>query len=248
VGLRSYFRAVCARRALLVVTLGLLLAAAGCGGGAPPAPASPAIEIAGTWWARTVDGESIDVHVNTAEIPWFEITGQTIKGSLGCNRGGADYVLDGTVVVASQLESQAQLCSIPDGSDVMVPTERILRELLTSSAGFEVSVDGDTMVWTGAGHDISFQAASGEPPPPTTTPPQEFDRLRCAPGEVVETRYPDDGINPDQLAKEVEPTTVRVEQGSPLQWWGYDTNGNVVVGVFLGDVPDPDYQIVVCSQ
>jgi heat shock protein HslJ len=231
-----------------VVTLGVLLAAAGCGDGAPSAPAPPAIEITGTWWARHIDGEAIEVDVNTAEIPWFEITDQTIRGSLGCNRGGAAYVLHGTVIVASQMENTAQLCAIPDGSDVLVPTERILQELLTSSAGFEVSVDGDTMLWTGAGHKVSFQAATGEPPPPTTTPPQEFDRLRCAPGIVVETRHPDDGITPDQLAKEVEPKTVRVEQGRPLQWWGYDTNGNVVVGVFLGDVPDPDYQIVVCSQ
>ncbi|MFT7649027.1 MAG: hypothetical protein ACI8Y4_003783 [Candidatus Poriferisodalaceae bacterium] len=50
------------------------------------------------------------------------------------------------------------------------------------------------------------------------------------------------------MAQEAEPTTIRVEPGEPLQWWGHDTSGDVVVGVFLGDMPDADYQIVVCEQ
>ncbi len=231
------------RQKLLASIVVVLLTAAGCGNSA-----SSDVDVTGIWWAEQLDGEEIEVGVNTAEIPWFEITDETIGGSFGCNGGGGEYSLDANVLIASDLASQAVLCAIPDGSEVMVPTELILQELLTVPGGFEVSIDGDTMVWTGAGHEVSFQAASGEPPPPTTVPPQNFDRLLCAPGVVVESRHGYDGSTPFELAKEAEPTAVRVERGGPLQWWGYDSKDDVVVGVFLGDVPDPDYQIVVCEQ
>ncbi len=65
---------------------------------------------------------------------------------------------------------------------------------------------------------------------------------------VVESRHLADGVSPEELAAEVEPTTVRVEEGGPLQWWGYDDQDNVTVVVFLGDVPNPDYQVVTCSN
>lgn len=130
----------------------------------------------------------------------------------------------------------------------MVPTERILGQMLTGG-DFEVEVVGDMMTWSepGAGHIVAFRSADGEPPPPTTVAPTSFDRLRCGPGIVIESRHAADGITPEELAKQIRPETSRVEPGRPLQWWGYDVDGTVVIGVFLGDVPDPDYQVVTCS-
>lgn len=225
--------------ATVAMLLGL---AAGCGD-----PATPALDVTGTWWAVSLDGEPIEIDRNTAALPWFEIGDSAIGGNLGCNDGGGSYRLEGNRLIASDLVSEAALCTIPDGSEVMVPTERILTELLTSDAGFDVTVAGDTMTWTGANHTITFAAASGEVPPPTTAPPQDFDRLDCSPGVVVESRHPADGISPEELATQIEPATVRVEQSQPLQWWGYDEEGSVTVGVFGGDGPDTDFQVVTCS-
>lgn len=189
--------------AIVLILLGVT---AGCGDSA-----TPAFDITGTWWAVQLDGEPIEIDRNTTELPWFEISDSTIGGNLGCNDGGGSYRLQGNRLVASDLVSEAALCAIPDGSDVMVPTERILRELLTTGSGFDVTVDGDTMTWSGANHTIMFAAASGEPPPPTTAPQFDFDRLHCSPGVVVESRHPADGITPEELAVEIEPATVRVE-------------------------------------
>jgi len=223
--------------------LAAILVAVGCG-----AEAGPAADISGTWWAVELDGEPIEIDHNTAELPWFEITGTTIGGNLGCNSGGGSYQLQGNRLLVSNLESEGELCGIPDGSEIMVPTERFIREMLTTGSGADVTVTEGTMTWTGAGHVVTFTSASGAPPSPTTVPPQDFDRLHCTPGVVVESRHPAGDISPEELAADVEPTTVRVEQGEPLQWWGYDDQGNVTVGVFLGDVPNPDYQVVTCSE
>lgn len=94
----------------------------------------------------------------------------------------------------------------------MVPTETILAWMLTSGA--TVSLGEGTMTWTGAGgQTVTFEAAGSEPPTPTTAAPRSFGLLRCAPGVVVESRYRVDGISPEKLAAEIEPTTVRVESG-----------------------------------
>ncbi|MEM9656008.1 MAG: META domain-containing protein, partial [Actinomycetota bacterium] len=82
-----------------------ILVAVGCGD-----PAEPAVDISGTWWAVELDGEPIEIDRNTAEIPWFEITGSTIGGSLGCNSGGGSYRLRGNLLFVSSPDSEAQLC------------------------------------------------------------------------------------------------------------------------------------------
>ncbi len=229
-------------RAGLAAVLAVLLLTASCG-----AEEGPAVDITGTWWAVQLDDEPIEIGRNTAEIPWFKIDVSVLGGSLGCNQGGGEYELRGSRLRVTDLVSESMLCGSPDGSGAMVPTETILAWMLTS--GTEVTVDEGTMTWTGAGgHTISFEAAGSEPPPPTTEVPRSFGRLQCAPGVVVEARHGEDGATPQQLAMEAAPITERVEQDGPLVWWGYDDEGNVTVGVFLGDVPNPDYQVVTCSN
>ena len=225
----------------LTIALVGLLALASCGDGEVPTS-----DIAGIWWAVELDGEPIEIGRNTAELPWFEIDASTIAGNFGCNAGGGSYRLQDTRLRVSNLESEQELCGIPDGSETMVPTERVLREMLAST-GATVEVSDETMTWTGAGHTITFTAASGKPPPPTTAPQQEFDRLSCAPGVVVQYDRPVDGVSPEELAVEIEPATERVVGDGPLRWWGYDDQDEVTVGVFLEDVPDPDYQVVACQ-
>lgn len=228
-------------RAHIAAVLMILLVAVGCG-----AEEAPAVDIEGTWWAVQLDGEPIEIGRNTAEMPWFEITATSLGGNLGCNGGGGEYELRGDRLRVPSLVGTTELCGVPDGSEVMVPTETVLSWMLTSGA--TVSVGEGSMTWTGAGgHTVTFEAAASEPPPPTTTAPQSFGLLQCAPGVVLETRHGADGVSPEDLAIQIAPATVRVEAGGPLQWWGYDAEGDVTVGVFLGDVPDPDYQVVRCS-
>lgn len=82
---------------------------------------------------------------------------------------------------------------------------------------------------------------------PSTAEVQEFGRLDCSPGSLLESREPDAGQPVDDIARAASQRVVRVEPGQPLQWWGIDENDRVVVGITLGDAPGADYQVFTCD-
>ena len=63
----------------------------------------------------------------------------------------------------------AQLCSIPDGSEEMVLSERVLVAML--EAGVDWTVDGDAMTWTGGGSVATFTRDEDELPSVQSTLP-----------------------------------------------------------------------------
>jgi hypothetical protein len=123
----------------------------------PPVPeiVAPSVDIEGQWRMIEVNGAVVEVGVNTIEIPMFEITSRFLSGQLGCNTGGAELLIDGNQVRAF-LESTAELCSNPDGSEEMIPTERVLRFMLESEDGFSVELTGDIMTWVDDSDALRF--------------------------------------------------------------------------------------------
>lgn len=96
---------------------------------------------------------------------------------------------------------------------------------------------------------VDFEASDG--PPPSTTilnaDNSSLDRLDCSPGTVVEERVPDSGQDPLDIARNAEDAVVEVEPGRPLWWWGLNEDGNVIVGLALGDMDGADYQVWTCG-
>lgn len=217
-----------------------LLCLAACGGSA-----EPTVDVVGYWWPVEVNGEPVELGVNTAEAPWLQFTTDEVGGNLGCNGVGGAYTLDGDRLSIEDMVSELELCAIPDGGEEMVLMEQALGWLL---GGSTLSLDGDQLTMERSPYNVVLVAAEGEQPPPEPEPQPTFGPLVCAPGVVVEVRHPDDGTSPADLAAEFEPRTASVEQDGPLRWWGSDAEGRVVIGVLLGDNgPDSDYQIVTCS-
>lgn len=112
-----------------------------------------------------------------------------------------------------------------------------------TSATF-VGPDGTTLALSSSAVETSCHDWEREP---RSKPSQAIGRLDCGPGSMTELRVPDGGQTPERLAIEAEASVVRVEAGDPLQWWGLDQAGKVVVGVLLGDAGGADYQIFTCT-
>ncbi len=108
-------------------------------------PLPPQVDIDGTWRMIEVNGEPVEVGVNTIEIPEITIEAGFLSGQFGCNGGGAELQEAGERIKAFFVESEEELCTIPDGSDEEIATERILFEMLTEGAG--VLVNDGVMTW-----------------------------------------------------------------------------------------------------
>jgi len=80
------------------------------------------------------------------------------------------------------------------------------------------------------------------PPPPEQT----FDRLDCAPGVVSRVDVRADGVDPEDLARDAKPGVVRVEPDPPSSWWGYNSDGVVIVAVALNDITPVTYTVFTC--
>lgn len=117
-------------------------------------PGPPEVALDGTWQMIEVNGEVVEVGVNTIEIPEITIDAGFLR-RLGCNGGGAELLIEGSMV-RGVLESTTELCSIPDGSEILVPTERILVAMLESDDGAFVERGRDTMIWTKGGDALKF--------------------------------------------------------------------------------------------
>ena len=84
-----------------------------------------------------------------------------------------------------------------------------------------------------------------EPPAP---PVETIGRLDCTGLGIDEVRVPDEGQGPEAIAVTARPDVIGVEAGQPLQWFGVDEAGVVVVAVFLGDADGADYQVFTCGE
>jgi len=120
----------------------------------------PSVDMEGVWRMIEVNGEQVVAGVNTIEIPEVEIDAGFLSGQLGCNGGGAELLIDGSRV-RGFLVREEQLCSIPDGGDEMVLTERILSSMLDSDVGFDVERLGSTMEWRAGADRVIFELADG---------------------------------------------------------------------------------------
>jgi len=124
-------------------------------------PEDPVVlaDIDGTWRMVEVNGGRVEVGVNTAEIPEITIDAGFLNGNLGCNNGGGELLQGEAILEAAFIERTAELCTIPDGGEVMVPTERTLVELLGEGATVERS--DDRMTWRGEAGSVTFDRIGG---------------------------------------------------------------------------------------
>ncbi len=118
-------------------------------------PVPPQVDIDGTWRMIEVNGEPVEVGVNTIEIPEITIEAGFLSGQFGCNGGGAELQEAGQRIKAFVVESETALCTIPDGSDEEIATERILFEMLTEGAG--VQVNNGVMTWQQDASQLVFK-------------------------------------------------------------------------------------------
>lgn len=212
-------------------------------------------DIQGYWLLQSYerDGRSHDAEpgVNTARHAWMEVTDH-IGGDAGCNDFGTGRatIEDGTLVLAGDVVFTAMLCAgSGELDDPLMQVETALREVLWGDGPIAVSLQDNEMTWSSGSISMKFARANG--PPPTTTVPRpvrhSVGRLACGDGVVVEKRLSDTGQEPLDIAREAAPATVDVVAGGPLEWWGTDADGTVIVALALGDVENADYQVWVCD-
>lgn len=118
--------------------------------GWPTEPPPPPVTIDGQWRMTHINGELVEVGVNTALIPEFEIEAGYLSGNFGCNGGGGELLLDGT-----------RLRGIVGGDEEGCPnaeTERLLLEMLNSDEGVRVTVNADSeMIWQRGSDELLFE-------------------------------------------------------------------------------------------
>lgn len=243
------------RRATLLLGVALLVACSPTSGTATQQPDLELSDVQGYWVLETftTDGTShgVDPGVNTPSTPWTEIT-DVIVGDGGCNgfSGNEPLHLDGNVLTPGEVVFEAALCVELDGSEGdLMESDDAFSGLLWSEDPIMVELDGETMTWSSNEITLVFRRSDG-PPPTTTLPPPVYEstgRLDCSPGMVVETRVPDTGQEPLEIAQTVAPDTMDVFAGKPLWWWGVNQNDAVIVGLALGDMVGADYQVWTCD-
>ncbi len=88
-----------------------------------------------------------------------------------------------------------------------------------------------------------------EPEPSPDDVPNTNDRpLDCDDRPIEENRFPDEGQDVLELAKQANPQVIEVRPLQPLFWGGFDGGGRIVVELALGDVENADWQIFTCAQ
>lgn len=123
----------------------------------PKRQVADALDIDGVWRMVEVNGEAVAIGVNTSKTPEIEIQAGFLSGQLGCNRASAELLRDGTHLRSAGLESQAELCGIPDGSEEMVLTELTLRKMLESADGIELTRTDRQMIWVSGSNQVVFE-------------------------------------------------------------------------------------------
>lgn len=213
--------------------------------------ASGAGEVQGVWRyaSFTIDGttEQVEAGVNATRVPWAVVDDEAVSGHAGCNEYGGPYELTGTALT-SEVFKNAAWCGPEEGS--LMDAELAFEAVVWQDSPVQVSFEGDRMVWSNGPDRLEFVPIES---PPTTEPfepePQtSVGRLNCSPGFVAETRVPDTGQDPLEIAREADASVVEVEPGQPLWHAGLDANGEVVVELALGDMPGADYQVWTCED
>lgn len=236
-------------RRIVLLAAGLIAAACKSAGSAS--------DIEGIWEAESFrwDGSTQDVApgVNVVHTPWVSIEGDTVQGEAGCNglRGSFSVTDDGALIMEDVL-MEAAFCLPSDSTadeDAVMQADFAFQDVMWDGE-VVVSVSGDQMVWSNEDNSITFRSVSGPPTTQPFVPPKftEIGRLDCAPNYVKETRVPDTGQDPLEIAQDADPDVVAVEPGQPLWHSGLDAEGNVIVELALGDADGADYQVWTCED
>lgn len=219
--------------------------------------AGSASNVQGIWEAESFrwDGSTQDVApgVNVVHTPWVSIEGDTVRGEAGCNGlGGSFSVADDGVLIMEDVLMEAAFCLPSDSTadeDAVMQADFAFQDVMWDGE-VVVSVSGDQMVWSNGDDSITFRSVSSPPTTEPFVPPRftEIGRLDCAPNYVEETRVPDTGQDPLEIAQDADPDVVAVEPGEPLWHSGLDVEGNVIVELALGDADGADYQVWTCED
>lgn len=126
---------------------------------ADDSPQPPSFALAGSRWEVVeIDGERIELDVNTVETPRVSFRDTTVTGHDGCNGFDAEYEVTGSTLTIGNAEGQQEGCAIPDGSDQLIPPQLVLNSIFDSTDSVEVTIEDETMTWTGSGHTVVLQS------------------------------------------------------------------------------------------
>jgi len=78
-------------------------------------------------------------------------------------------------------------------------------------------------------------------------PSNVIGNLDCGESPMVENRMPDNNSDPLDVATAFIPSTFRVEPASPLFWDAFDSTGELLGTLAIGDSDNPDWQIWACG-
>ncbi len=124
-----------------------------------PAAEASTVDLAGSRWEIVeIDSEIIEIGINTVETPRVSFRDATVTGHDGCNGFDAEYEVTGSTLSIGNAEGEQQGCSIPDGADQLIPPQRVLNSIFDSANGVEVTIEDETMNWTGSGHTVVLQS------------------------------------------------------------------------------------------
>lgn len=127
-------------------------------GSGEPAP----LGLNGVWEMRTVDSRSVRAGGNTETIPEITISATeesaVLSGNFGCNDQSIEVTFEGETLIGrpDTLEGTEEFCSIPDGSNELVLTERTLLELL-SGEPVSARLSGDRLTIGNGDTDSVFE-------------------------------------------------------------------------------------------
>lgn len=216
-----------------------------------------ASDIEGIWevqsfrWAGST--QDVAPGVNVVHTPWVSIEDDTVEGEAGCNGlGGSFSVTDSGALLMEDVFMELAFCLPSDTTadeDAVMQADFAFQAVMWDGE-VAVSVSGEEMVWTSGDDSITFKSVSAPPTTEPFVPPRftEIGRLDCAPNYVEETRVPDTGQGPLEIAQGADPDVVTVEPGEPLWHSGLDAEGNVIVELALGDADGADYQVWTCEN
>jgi hypothetical protein len=203
-----------------------------------------------------VDGVATPVEpgVNTRGPAWILI-GDIVEGSAGCNdfRNTIDrpWSLESGRMLPGEVMFTAMACGYGGRTEPLEATERILQSFLwgAADAGFAVSVNGDSMVWSLGATRLQFSRTDGPvylPPPPPET---GIGPLECSPGILIREQVPDTGIDGEQILRSAVPEVVEVfTTQEDWSWYGRETAGAVIAAVYRNDIVPVTFTLFTCAN
>ena len=121
--------------------------------------------IEGVWVLESFEVDGIDqvveVGVNTASMPWIEITTSALGGSGGCNSFGRSYTLSGGLLVPGEGYTTAVGCV--GSRDVMAAENAFFGLLSSSEGGVRVVAADGVMEWSAGDTRLVFSSVEALP-------------------------------------------------------------------------------------